>query len=91
MAPTALVTINLEGWPPPLIEVHALIAALPKRHADSSDAPPNACQQVNELVVAFPFASVARLPNEKYAGQVAEQALASIYDGCFDIQRVRIT
>ena len=91
MAPTALVTINLEGWPPPLIEIHALIAALPKRHADSPDAPPNAYQRVNELVVAFPFTSVARLPDVTYAGQVAERALASIYDGAFDVQRVRIS
>ena len=54
MTPTALVTIQLDGWPPPTIEIRALVAALPQPEPGDSDAAPNAIQHLTELVLAFP-------------------------------------
>ena len=91
MAPTALVTIQLDGWPPPIIEIHALIAALPRVRPGSQDTPANVIQHLNEVVLAFP----ATEPNSPTAiarvRAVARAALASTCDGAFHVTRARIT
>jgi hypothetical protein len=90
MAPMALVTINLHGWPPPVLEIHALVAALPQREPDSADAPPNAYQHVNDLDLSFPFGRRRGIPDTVRAGQLARAALSSVYAGDFDITNVTI-
>jgi hypothetical protein len=90
MAPTALVTINLHGWPPPVLEIHALVAALPQREADSPDAPPSAFQHVNDLDLSFPFISRRSASDEEVADELARAALAAVYAGGFDITSITI-
>jgi hypothetical protein len=90
MAPTALVTINVHGWPPPVLEIHALVAALPQRHGESADAPPNAYQHVNDLDLSFPFTSRRGVADEVYAAGLARAALSSVYAGEFDVTHVTI-
>jgi hypothetical protein len=90
MAPTALVTINVHGWPPPVLEIHALVAALPQRAADSPDAPPNAYQHVNDVDLSFPFQSRRGLADEAYAEQLARAAVSSVFSGEFDVTHVKV-
>ena len=89
--PTALVTIQLDGWPPPTIEIHALIAALPQHEPGSREAPANAIQHLNEIVLAFPFSEAESTTADARARATARDALSSAYGGGFHVTRARIT
>jgi hypothetical protein len=90
MAPTATATITLDGWPPPTIEINALVAAIHDAGADSKGEPPRAFQHLNEVALTFHFATHARVDDDVRAHLIAERALASVYDGPFEVIGVRL-
>ncbi len=83
-------SILLEGWPPPLIEPHALVAALKASGVDQDGAPPTAYQHLNEVVVTFEFSPHHRTADDARAQQIAHSAMAKIYDGAVTV-RVELT
>jgi hypothetical protein len=91
MPPTALVTVQLDGWPPPTVEIHALIAALPQHEPGSDETPANAIQHLNEVILAFPTSETDSTSADARVRAIARGALSSIYTGPFRVVRARIT
>jgi hypothetical protein len=89
--PTALVTIQLEGWPPPTIELNALVAALPQHVPGSADTPANAIQHLNEVVLAFPTSEPEGTAANARVRASARRAMSSTHAGPFHVTRARIT
>jgi len=91
MPPTALVTIQLEGWPPPVIEIHALVAALPQHEPDTNETPASAIQHLNEVILTFPTSESDDTAGDARVRAIARRALSTNYDGAFHVTRARIT
>lgn len=91
MCPTALVTIHLEGWPPPTIEIHALVSGLPQHEPGTNETPANAIQHLNEVVLAFATSESDDAAGDARVRAIARGALSATFDGAFHVTRARIT
>jgi hypothetical protein len=81
MLVSATATIALDGWPPPTIEIHALLAALGDCGHEAQAGPATAFQHLNEVDISFAF----ELPNgvraDSRAQQIALETMARVYAG----------
>jgi hypothetical protein len=81
MATPTRATVLLGTWPPPTIELHALLAALNEGSSDPDATPATAYQHLNEIQLTFTFDVVDGTPAATTAQKVVHQAMARVYDG----------
>jgi hypothetical protein len=77
----ATATIALDGWPPPTIEIHALLAALGESGHRSEVGPAQAFQHLNEVDLSFAFEVAAGVRADSRAQQIVLETMARIYGG----------
>ncbi len=81
MLVTSTATIALDGWPPPTIEMHALLAALTESGHDGSAGPATAFQHLNEVDVSFAFQLAEGARADSRAQQIVHDAMGKVYGG----------
>jgi hypothetical protein len=81
MLVTSTATIALDGWPPPTIEMHALLAALTESGHDGSAGPATAFQHLNEVDVSFAFQLQDGARADSRAQQIVHEAMGRVYGG----------
>ena len=74
-------TIALEGWPPPTIEIQALIAALEDCGHDDAGDSATAFQHLNEVDLTFGFEVGDGFRADRRAQQIVHTAMARLYGG----------
>ena len=74
-------TIALEGWPPPTIEIQALIAALENCGHDGAGGSATAFQHLNEVDLTFGFEVGDGSRADSRAQQIVHTAMARLYGG----------
>jgi hypothetical protein len=81
MLVNATATIALDGWPPPTIEIHTLLAALTDAGHDSAAGPATAFQHLNEVDISFAFDLLRGTRADSRAQQIVLEAMARVYAG----------
>jgi hypothetical protein len=81
MVVNATATIALDGWPPPTIEIHALLAALIDAGHESAAGPASAFQHLNEVEISFAFDLRRGTRPDSRAQQIVLEAISQVYAG----------
>lgn len=81
MAPLVTATVTLDGWPPPAIELHALLAALNESRPHVGGPPATAFQHLNEITLTFPVQPSDAGPPDNHLRQIVHEAMGRVYDG----------
>lgn len=85
----ANVSLHLTGWPPPIIEIHALQSHLPPTAPGGK--PAHAYQRSSEIIMTFDFTHHPGLVDSIQAQLIATEALAAVHDGVVTVSRVLIS
>jgi hypothetical protein len=81
MLVNATAMIALDGWPPPTIEIHRLLAALTDAGHDSATGPATAFQHLHEVDISFAFDLPRGTRADSRAQQIVLEAMARVYAG----------
>jgi len=74
-------TVLLGSWPPPTIELHALLAALNDNTDNPSAEPSTAFQHLNEIEISFTLDPSPEPSLDVQAQKAVHRAMAVVYDG----------
>jgi hypothetical protein len=74
-------TVLLGSWPPPTIELHALLAALNDSTGNLSAEPSTAFQHLNEIELTFTLDATPDPPLDAQGQKAVHRAMAAVYDG----------
>ncbi len=74
-------TVLLGSWPPPTIELHALLAALNDNTDNPSAEPSTAFQHLNEIELTFTLDATPEPPLDAQGQKAVHRAMAAVYDG----------
>lgn len=74
-------TVLLGSWPPPTIELHALLAALNENTNNPGAEPSTAFQHLNEIELTFTLDPTPEPPLDAQGQRAVHRAMAVVYDG----------